>query len=437
MQFIVSGQRIAVENFVTGKLYTILWKTDTQVTLTCISIGADCVVFQGEAPLNLFTLTMQNADTIDTIEPTQLGTTNYNNLINKPSINGVDLIGNKTSAALGIRDVPTIIESDDGKILTANSDGTYTWQPVPSSGTMDYTQLNNKPQINSVTLTGNVSLSDLGAAAAADIPTTPADIGAEPAITSENMLDADLVDDTSSTHKFATAAQLAQIGTNETNILSIPKTNTNRLPFTITANTAGNMAEYAIYGNSSGVGVATDNMFNPVILQDDYTIGSDGYPAAYSQGGRIATTTPIDVTSVDSVTLRYTSAVSGTLWLYSIFNGSTLVKRETSQQSNYTIDVSGGDTLYICFYAQGKNVTTSDVTSIMLSEISQPYQPYGKYKIPITVGDTTTNLIVDSPLTAGDILTSNDTNTSIAIAQGSNTVSTTLTNKPIMYCKYV
>ena len=232
MQFIVSGQRIAVENFVTGKLYTILWKNDTQVTLTCISIGADCVVFQGEAPLNLFTLTMQNADTIDTIEPTQLGTTNYNNLINKPSINGVDLIGNKTSAALGIRDVPAIIESDDGKILTASSDGTYTWQPAPSSGTMDYTQLNNKPQINSVTLTGNVSLADLGAAAAADIPTTPADIGAEPAITSENMLDADLVDDTSSTHKFATAAQLAQIGTNENNISLIEHAVGTKLFFT-------------------------------------------------------------------------------------------------------------------------------------------------------------------------------------------------------------
>ena len=219
MQFIVSGQRIAVENFVTGKLYTILWKTDTQVTLTCISIGADCVVFQGEAPLNLFTLTMQNADTIDTIEPTQLGTTNYNNLINKPSINGVDLIGNKTSSDLGIREVPAVIETDEGKVLTADDDGTYSWQELPE-GTTDYTQLNNKPQINSVTLTGNVSLEDLGAAAAADIPTTPTDIGAEPAITSENMLDADLVDDSNSTNKFATAAQLAQIATNETNILS-------------------------------------------------------------------------------------------------------------------------------------------------------------------------------------------------------------------------
>ena len=217
MQFIVSGQRIAVENFVTGKLYTILWKNDTQVTLTCISIGADCVVFQGEAPLNLFTLTMQNADTIDTIEPTQLGTTNYNNLINKPSINGVDLIGNKTSSDLGIREVPAVIETDEGKVLTADDDGTYSWQELPE-GTTNYNDLSNKPQINSVTLTGNVSLEDLGAAAAADIPTTPADIGAEPAITSENMLDADLVDDSNSTNKFATAAQLAQIAINETNI---------------------------------------------------------------------------------------------------------------------------------------------------------------------------------------------------------------------------
>ena len=219
MQFVVSGQRIAVENFVTGKLYTILWRNDTEVNLMCTSIGADCVVFQGEAPLNLFTLTMKNADTIDTIEPTQLGTTNYNNLINKPSINGVDLIGNKTSAALGIRDVPSVIESDDGKILTANSDGTYTWEPAPSSGTMDYTQLNNKPQINSVTLTGNVSLLDLGAAAASDIPTTPGDIGAEPAITSENKLDPALID-YDSTHAAITAAQVEQIGTNQNNISS-------------------------------------------------------------------------------------------------------------------------------------------------------------------------------------------------------------------------
>ena len=36
-------------------------------------------------------------------------------------------------------------------------------------GTSDYTDLENKPQINSVTLTGNKSLSDIGAATATDM----------------------------------------------------------------------------------------------------------------------------------------------------------------------------------------------------------------------------------------------------------------------------
>lgn len=265
MQFIVSGQRIAVENFVTGKLYTILWKNDTQVTLTCISIGADCVVFQGEAPLNLFTLTMQNADTIDTIEPTQLGTTNYNNLINKPSINGVDLIGNKTSSDLGIREVPAVIETDEGKVLTADDDGTYSWQELPE-GTTNYNDLSNKPQINSVTLTGNVSLEDLGAAAAADIPTTPADIGAEPAITSENMLDADLVDDSNSTNKFATAAQLAQIAINETNISLIDHASGTKLYFTETEPT-DNIPNGSYWISTTAIKIYNEILYNGGVVQ--------------------------------------------------------------------------------------------------------------------------------------------------------------------------
>lgn len=215
MQFIISGQRIAVENFVTGKLYTILWKNDTQVTLTCISIGADCVVFQGEAPLNLFTLTMQNADTIDTIEPTQLGTTNYNNLINKPQINGVDLIGNKTSSALGIREVPAIIEADDGKVLTAASDGSCSWELIPE-GTTDYTDLTNKPQINGYTLTGNVLLSDIGAAAASDLDdyATNASLVAGLASKQDSLSTAQMA----AVNSGITAADVSQIATNKNNI---------------------------------------------------------------------------------------------------------------------------------------------------------------------------------------------------------------------------
>lgn len=61
------------------------------------------------------------------------GTTNYNDLTNKPSINGVELNGNKTSEQLGI-----------------------------SGGTDDYEELNNKPKINGVEISGNLTAEDLG-----------------------------------------------------------------------------------------------------------------------------------------------------------------------------------------------------------------------------------------------------------------------------------
>ena len=58
------------------------------------------------------------------------GTTNYNNLTNKPSLNGVTVSGDKTSADYGI-------------------------------GTNDYDQLINKPSINGQELSGNITTDEL------------------------------------------------------------------------------------------------------------------------------------------------------------------------------------------------------------------------------------------------------------------------------------
>lgn len=63
------------------------------------------------------------------------GTTNYNELSNKPQINGVVLSGNKSSADLGI-----------------------------SGGTSDYLELSNKPSINGIELDGNLTSDDLNLA---------------------------------------------------------------------------------------------------------------------------------------------------------------------------------------------------------------------------------------------------------------------------------
>lgn len=62
-------------------------------------------------------------------------------------------------------------EGTSGQVLTTDGNGGRSWTTVQGGGggTSDYTDLTNKPQINGVTLAGNKSLSDLGAASANDV----------------------------------------------------------------------------------------------------------------------------------------------------------------------------------------------------------------------------------------------------------------------------
>lgn len=91
------------------------------------------------------------------------------------------------------------------------------------SGTSDYSQLTNKPQINEVTLSGNKSLSDLGIASASDLAAVEALIP-ESASTSNQLATAsDIPDDvTGNPSGSATAGNLnkLQIGSNIYNVPS-------------------------------------------------------------------------------------------------------------------------------------------------------------------------------------------------------------------------
>lgn len=122
------------------------------------------------------------------------GSSDYNNLTNKPQINSVELSGNKSLSDLGIPTKTSELTNDSGfltsipdeyvtetelnaglgnkqdTLVSGTNIKTINGQTVLGSGnievgggTSDYTQLTNKPQINSVELTGNKSLSDIGA----------------------------------------------------------------------------------------------------------------------------------------------------------------------------------------------------------------------------------------------------------------------------------
>ena len=67
--------------------------------------------------------------------------------------------------------VPTHSSSESGKVLGVDSNGDLEWTTKGSGGTSDYTDLQNKPQINSTTLSGNKTSHDLGLQAETTIST--------------------------------------------------------------------------------------------------------------------------------------------------------------------------------------------------------------------------------------------------------------------------
>lgn len=98
-------------------------------------------------------------------ESGEQGTTDYADLENKPKINNVTLSGNKTTSQLGLQ--AELVSGTNIKTINNQSivgSGNIT---IEGGGTDDYADLDNKPQINSVTLSGNKSASELGLATAA------------------------------------------------------------------------------------------------------------------------------------------------------------------------------------------------------------------------------------------------------------------------------
>ena len=102
-------------------------------------------------------------------ELTTLTENNYENLINKPSINGVELIGNKTGEDLDLGSAVFPSGGLPGDFLGRDENNELAWLAL-ESGTIDYDKLINRPEINGVVLTGNVSAVDLGLATPSDIP---------------------------------------------------------------------------------------------------------------------------------------------------------------------------------------------------------------------------------------------------------------------------
>ena len=147
-------------------------------------------------------------------------------------------------------------------------------------------------------------------------------------------------------------------------------------------------------------GDKTANLLNPNTIEDNKNIAvGTGLPTDLN--GRFATTTPIDVSSINSVSFTYTTSLQQIRFIYSILDSNnTLISRVAGNNSGTTIDTSNADLLYLCVYSDsGALINKSDVTNLMLSAGSTalPYEPYG-YKIPILSNGVSYPIYLSEPI---------------------------------------
>lgn len=355
MQFITTGNRIAVENFVLGDLYTITFTNGTYINSACIGIGDNFVTFQRNEPELLFSLTMATAELVSSIDlyAGGTGTNNYNDLNNKPQINDFELVGNKSLSDLGIQ--PII--SDLDTIRAGAAAGATSVQPDALS---DY-----QPLISDL----DTIRSGAAAGATAVQPAALADY--QPIIDSSNKLDADLVDDTTATHKFATAAQLSQIETNKNNILLLEQANGAKNVLNIsTIEKSSNIATTLNSDKTITLSVTSANARSYVYINGNSYIQNvySNYILVWDNGGNQA------------INCGVTYSNNGTSWANESFNntGSSI-----EINSNYSY-------LRFSMYFEANTAITNATVKIMLIPKSAynagftDYQPYAMSNAELT-----------------------------------------------------
>ena len=243
------------------------------------------------------------------------------------------------------------------------------------------------------------------------------------------------------------------------------KTLTGTLPLTVTAK-GGNAVDWTIYGNSGGVGERTKNVldvstFNDVdinniimTLNDDATISvyTTATPPAQAQGlcnfmvdktgNYLFSGVPKDAPN---------SALNCYIWDRDITGRAKswdkVTDMDNCSRSNQSVEVylEQGVRYQLRVRVQTsygnheEPVTVSPM--IRLDGTTSDFIPFG-YEIPLVVSqsghtDKSYDIFIGSaPLGEGESVSLTSTGTDIELFEGSNTVSTTLMNKPTMEIKY-
>lgn len=117
------------------------------------------------------------------------------------------------------------------------------------------------------------------------------------------------------------------------------------------------------------------NLADNSLLQNNLGVSTDGRLET-APDGRVAINGDINVSGIDTVTL---SCGGTAAFIYALFDGNTLIKREASKPNKSTIDVSGGNILRVCVYS---GVTIADIKYIQVEagSTATAYAPYANIR---------------------------------------------------------
>lgn len=115
------------------------WNTTINTDCTCL-VGLKCTQQVAESNPDALVQIWAAIDELKAGGGGTGGTTNYNNLSNKPKLNGVTLEGNKTLDQVGVL-AKNQGSSNSGKYLSVGSDGNVVPADAPSGGTVDPEQI--------------------------------------------------------------------------------------------------------------------------------------------------------------------------------------------------------------------------------------------------------------------------------------------------------
>lgn len=156
------------------------------------------------------------------------GTSDYTDLTNKPKINNVTLDGNKSWADLGLSNPMHIagrVNTVNDLPATANEGDVYLVGLVSDTEKAEYVYVSGSWEyLGKNTIEIDDAMSSTSENPVQNKVITGALSGKQSEITAQNPLSADLVDDSTASHKFVTAAEKTSIGTSAEKLAGIAET---------------------------------------------------------------------------------------------------------------------------------------------------------------------------------------------------------------------